>query len=154
MYWQAVVGSITVRPGETTMVRPGMIVGGRSGLKMICGGTVTMTGGMFTAVNDGKQIIPRIKLVAGRSPIMYGVKPAPDDASACGASPIVFATGASVGCVAAPGGVVDGGFGVAGGAGAGVDGGACVSVGSRLAGSAAIKAPDAKPAHSPTAANN
>jgi hypothetical protein len=64
---------------------------------------------------------------------MYGVKPAPDEASDCGAGPAVFVTGArpgdvgTLGGVVMPGGVVDGG--VAGGLVGAVVGGVAGVVG-------------------------
>src|SRR5947209_13259674 len=85
---------------------------------------------------------------------MYGVKPAPDEASDCGAAPDVFVTGARAGGVVRPGGVVDGGVvgGVVGGdtgGGAGAVGGGWFNSGSNSTGSAAKSDPAARPKHKP-----
>src|SRR5947209_18845938 len=121
-------------------------------------GIVTVTGGTKVVTCPGKQTWPWTKLADGRSPIMYGVEPALDEARDCGAVPAVVVTGASVGGLANPGGIGDGGVvgrvaGGVGGAGV-VAGGNCSSAGSKSASSAAATGPDAKAAESATKARS
>src|SRR5438046_2237234 len=117
---QTVAGSNTVWPGRTTTCRNW---GGWPSPPPT--GTLTITGGMNTGTSPGKQTCPRTALPNGKSPIMYGVKPAPDEV--CGAAAKVLVTGARVGWVVNPGGVVaggvGGGVGRGGGGGGGVVGG-------------------------------